>query len=52
MLSYLGNDLLKMVRTRSLASVAISGDRYSAWIHRQFWPQLGNLLTKVPSDLG
>ena len=29
MLSYLGNDLLKMVRTRSLASVAISGDRYS-----------------------
>ena len=24
----------------------------SAWIHRQFWPQLGNLLTKVPSDLG
>jgi hypothetical protein len=24
----------------------------SAWIHRQFRPELGNLATKVPSDLG
>jgi hypothetical protein len=29
MLSYLGNDLMRVVRTRPLVSVAVSGDRYS-----------------------
>jgi hypothetical protein len=29
MLSYLGNDLLRAIRTRPLVSVAVSGDRYS-----------------------
>jgi hypothetical protein len=29
LLSYLGNDLRRVVRTRPLVSVAVSGDRYS-----------------------
>ena len=28
MLSYLANDLVRVVRTRPLVSVALSGDRY------------------------
>ncbi len=37
MLSYLGNDLMRVVRTRQLVSVAVSGDRYSVCYSVPSW---------------